>query len=252
MIKWKTFAFYMANALPEILRLQQEAFAALNEPLEQVLDTCSHGEFLTKTMRANQDSLDAVVFFDLDCITLKPGVVARAVKLAVTQGMVIGCAQQANHIEMEKILARRRTMPTLIRKITGARIRLWTWLGWDPFYFPDPLIYAAPCFLVVPTKIYQQVGRPTLDVTPRCDAAGELTIACREHGVKVKCLQPNYCHVPKDKLGNVVRYGLGTVSGHCIFHGFETTYLSNQTSASLFKKYCEKVIAKYGSKPQPS
>ena len=252
MIKWKTFTFYMANALPEILRLQQEAFAALNEPLEQVLDTCSHGEFLTKTMRANQDSLDAVVFFDLDFIPLKPGVVARAVKLAVTQGMVIGCAQQANHIEMEKILARRRTMPTLIRKITGARIRLWTWLGWDPFYFPDPLIYAAPCFLVVPTKIYQQVGRPTLDVTPRCDAAGELTIACREHGVKVKCLQPNYCHVPKDKLGNVVRYGLGTVSGHCIFHGFETTYLSNQTSASLFKKYCEKVIAKYGSKPQPS
>jgi hypothetical protein len=179
-------------------------------------------------------------------------VVARAVKLAVTQGMVIGCAQQANHIEMEKILARRRTMPTLIRKITGARIRLWTWLGWDPFYFPDPLIYAAPCFLVVPTKIYQQVGRPTLDVTPRCDAAGELTIACREHGVPVKCLQPNYCHVPRWKLGNVVRYGLGTVSGHCIFHGFETTYLSNQKSASLFKEYCEKVITKYGTPHQGS
>ena len=252
MIKWKAFAFYMANALPEIVRLQKEAFAALNEPLEQVQDTCPHGEFLTKTMRANQDGLDAVVFFDLDCIPLKPGVVARAVRLAVTHGMVIGCAQQANHIEMEKILARRRTMPTLIRKITGARIRLWTWLGWDPFYFPDPLIYAAPCFLVVPTKIYQQVGRPTLDVTPRCDAAGELTIACREHGVPVKCLQPNYCHVPRWKLGNVVRYGLGTVSGHCIFHGFETTYLSNQKSASLFKEYCEKVITKYGTPHQGS
>ena len=247
MIKWKAFTFYMANALPEIVRLQKEAFAASNEPLEQVLDTCSHGEFLTKTMRANQDSLDAVVFFDLDCIPLKPGVVARAVRLAVTHGMVIGCAQQANHIEMDKILARRKRLPTLIRKLDGARIRLSAFLGIDPFTIRNPLIYAGPCFLVVPTKIYKSIGQPTLAVTARADAAGELTIACREHNVPVKCLQPTYCHVPKYKLGNVKRFGPGTVYGNCIFHAFETTVLSSKQSASLFKEYCEKVIRKYSS-----
>jgi hypothetical protein len=235
----------MANAIPEILELQRKVFTTLNEPLEQVLDTCAHGEFLTKTMRAHAGELDAVVFFDVDCIPLKPGVVARAVRLAVEKNMIIGCAQQANHIEMNKLIARRKQLPTLTRKVTGAGIRICAMLGLDPFYFPDPFIYAGPFFLVIPSKVYKAVGEPTLACTSRADAAGELTIACREHGIQVKCLQPTFCHVPRWKLGNEIRFGLGTIYGHCIFHAFETTYLSNQQSAGYFKQYCQKVINRF-------
>lgn len=245
MSRWKAFSFYMPNADPGIVRLQKKVFDCLDEPLEQIRDTCSHGQFLTSTIRKQVDDLDAVVFFDLDCIPLKPGFVARAVRIAVDHGMIIGCAQQANHIEIGKILMRRKSWPAIFRKIDNARIRLSKTFGIDPYFFyqfKDPLIYAGPCFLVVPSKIYNFVGRPTLDVTARADAAGELTIACHEHGVKVKCLRPTYCHVPKYKLGNVKRYGLGTVYGNSIFHAFETTYLTNNRSASLFRQYSRDVM----------
>jgi hypothetical protein len=250
MIKWKSFAFYMPNALPEIVQLQQRVFEILQEPLVQVQDTCTHGQFLTYTVRNHIDQLDAVVFFDLDCIPLKPGVVERAVRLAVEQEMVIGCAQQANYIEIRKILEKRTQWPVILRKLDTARIRLSHRLGIDPYWFyrfEDPLIYAGPCFLVVPAKVYNRVGRPTLDVTQRADAAGELTIACREHGVEVMCLQPTFCHVPKYKLGNDKRFGLGTVFDDSFFHAMETTYLSNKKSASLFQKYCHDVILKYSN-----
>ncbi len=239
----------MPNASPDIVSSQKLVFDSLNEPLDQIKDTSSHGEFLTRAMRENVNALDAVVFFDLDCIPLKPGVVEHAVHIATNRGIVIGCAQQANHIEIEKVLRQRKTWPAVLRKLDDARIHFSNFIGMDPFYFEDPLIYAGPCFLVVPTKIYDFVGQPTLDATPRTDVAGELTIACRERGVKVKCLQPTYCHVPKYKLGNAKRFGLGTVYGHCVFHAFETTYRNNKESASLFRTYCEKVINQSG-RPQ--
>lgn len=242
MINWKTFSFYMSNAPPEVVRLQKQVFEALNEPLEQVQDTCSHGEFLTRTVRQYTDSLDAVVFFDLDCIPLKAGVVEKAVRLAVQNKMVIGCAQQANHIEEAKLLDSRRDWPTLIRKMDSARIKVYKLLGLDPFDFKDPFIYAGPCFLVIPSALYTSVGEPTLAATSRTDVAGELTIACRERDTKVICLQPTFCHVPKYKLGNAKRFGLGTVYGNCVFHAFETSYLRNTRSARLFRKYCQQVI----------
>lgn len=245
MIKWKTFSFYMPNALPEMVHLQNQVFDALNEPLKQVQDTCSHGEFLTATIRKYAGDLDAVVFFDLDCIPLKPGIVEKAVRIAVRNNMVIGCAQQANHIEEAKVFERRNSWPILIRKIDRARIRLYRRLGLDPFHFKDPLVYAGPCFLVIPSRVYREVGEPALSPTARADAGGELTISCREHGIKVKCLQPTYCHVPKWKLGNVRRFGVGTVYGHCIFHAFESTYLKNDRSASLFNQYCWQVIHEF-------
>ena len=232
----------MPNAAPEVVRLQEQVFDTLQEPIEQIEDVCTHGEFLTRTIRANANTLDAVVFFDLDCIPLKRGVVARAVRLAVHHGMVIGCAQQANHIEIEKVLQRRKTWPTVLRKLDSARIRFCNFVGIDPYHLIDPLIYAGPCFLVVPTKVYNFVGQPTLDVTSRADAAGELTIACRQHGVRVRCLQPTYCHVPKYKLGNVKRSGLGTTFGHCVFHAYETSCSRNTESPLLFRTYCERVI----------
>lgn len=243
MIQWKTFSFYMPNAIPSIVRLQEHVFKALNEPLYQVQDTCSHGEFLTRTIRANVNRFDAIVFFDIDCIPLKPGVVEKAVRIAVKNQMVIGCAQQANHIEVKKFLHRRNNWPVLVRKLDSARIKLWDFIGIDPYHFQNPLVYAGPCFLVVPTNIYCLIGCPTLAPTSRCDTAGELTVACRERGIKVKCLQPTYCHTPRYKLGNIRRFGPGTIYGSCIFHAFETTYMNNLESTSLFNKCCEKVIS---------
>ena len=240
----------MPNAAPEIVLLQKKVFDSLDEPLEQIQDSCSHGEFLTQTLRENAHNLDVVVFFDLDCIPLKTGVVQRAIRAAMDHEMIIGCAYQANHIEEQKMFDKRRNWPIVLRKLDSLRICFCKLAGIDPFHFKNPLIIAGPCFLVVPTEIYRFVGSPTLVVTSRADAAGELTIACRERGVKVICLQPTYCHVPKYKLGNQRRLGLGTIFGRCIFHAFETTYLHNSQSASLFQRYCKDVIS--GTQQRPS
>lgn len=244
-MNWRTYSFYMPNASGEVVALQKRVFDALGEPLKQVEDTCSHGQFLTRTVRDNIDDVDALVFFDLDCIPLKRGVVARAVRIATRRNMIIGCAQQANYIEVRRILDRRKSWPVVLRKIDSAKIRLCNAIGIDPshlYRLKNAMIYAGPCFLVIPSSVYQRVGRPTLDVTSRADAAGELTIACRENGVEVKCLQPTFCHVPKYKLGNVKRFGLGTIFGHCVFHAMETTCLGNKRSTSLFQHYCERVL----------
>jgi hypothetical protein len=251
MRKWQTFSFYRPNARSEIVQMQKDVFAALCEPIEQVEDRCSHGKFLTDTLRSKVDQTEAVVFFDLDCIPLKPGVVEKAVRAALRSHMIIGCAQQANHIEEEKILMSVRKWPWALRKCESLRRRIWRRMGWDPYHFRNPLIYAGPCFLVVPTAVYHQVGQPSLEPSPRADVAGELTIACQERQVRVKCLQPTYCHVPKFKLGNTRRFGLGTIYGHCIFHAFETTHKGNPLCASLFSEYCLRAIRQYSAKTNP-
>ena len=243
---WQSFSFYMPNALPEIVAMQGAVFAALNEPLTQVRDTCQHGEFLTRTLRENADRLDAVVFYDLDCIPLKRGVTARAVDLALRRGTIIGCAQQAEHVEIMRSVEAERHLPFWHHRYRQVRRRVMDRLGRDPFRFDDPFIYAGPCFLVVPTKLYKAVGQPDLMPTASVDVAGALTAACRERGVPVRCLQPTYCHHPKYKLGNTPRYGPGTVYGNCVFHAFETTYLTNTKSASLFMEYGEKVVRQQG------
>lgn len=162
MIKWQAFSFYMPNALPSIVSLQKAVFEKLDEPLVQVQDSCSHGEFLTRTMRDCLGKLDAVVFFDLDCIPLKQGISEKAVRLALKCRMVIGCAHQANHLEERKIVEKRHRLPFPARKLAGARHRLYQLLGWDPITLKDPF-YLRRALFSRGAHIYLRIrGKPDL------------------------------------------------------------------------------------------
>ncbi len=241
-MKFEIISYYRDNANDDILQWQRRVFSHFHLQIKQCKSELSHGEFLTDYVRSKVSSVDVIIIVDIDCIPLTDDVVPRLLNIVTRKPMLIGCAQQADHIEMIKAEENYR-LYSLPQKGIERCVRLARWFrGKPPVRFHNPLIYAGPCFLVVPSKVYYAAGQPTFEATVRADCAGELTIACREQGIPVRCIMPTHVVVPKYRLGDEIKFGLGTTYGRLIYHAFESTYKQNVLSQNLFITKCKEVL----------
>ena len=252
-MNYDVISFHMGNARADVLDWQRRVFHRLGVPLQQIRRPCPHGTFLTDSLRQRVDSCDAVVFFDIDCIPLRPEVTARCAEAACRRRIVIGCAQQANHYEARKYWHwhNQQGWPTRAsQRLRRAGRRI---LGMQNPPYRDPLIYAGPCFLVVPTSVYRAVGQPSLepDDGAGLDVGARLTVACRAAGYRVKCLRPTAVEVPKYRLGDRVAFGLGTTYAGMVYHAFESTYVEASRTPEMFLAKCRLVAEPTGQDRVP-
>lgn len=239
------YAYHMSNALPEVLAAQRAVFDRLSIPLRQVCSALSHGQFLTETLR-NADVADVVVFFDIDCIPLRADVVERVINVAQRRRAIVGCAQQANHLEALKYLSWYGRSPYRVRAMEWLRCRWRAVVGVPNPPYVDPLTYAAPCFLVVPVDLYRQAGQPSLEESYEeyLDVGARLTVCALSRGIRVVTIGPTHSQRLKYRIGDRLGFGLGTTYGRgLLYHAFESTYVKGSQTPQLFLERCEAVLS---------
>lgn len=204
---------------------QKKVFDNFGIPIAQVkvgggLSPQNHANAMGEII--NSYDYDYYIFFDIDAIPLKQGLVSYISKVIKDDETLFGAAQQSNHI----------------RKPNGTCIHL----------------YAAPSCLGFSRKLYSKLGSPSFKPNYRGDTAEELTWQVESKELKLKLLFPthtigepiwNLGHFA-GKGGYLDGYGLGTTYDNAMFHCFGATANNGVTKQKdileMFVKKCKEVL----------
>lgn len=237
-------SFYMSNASPSLVNAQAKVFEKLKIPIQQVCESCSHGEFLTAFLRKQTEDVQAVVFFDIDCVPLDAEKLWAVVQKSVAHQLLIGCAQQANHFEQVKYWRWCESLSIVARGIQKLRRGLRKITGKLNPPYRSPFMYIGPCFMIVPMNTYREIGAPSLEAEPpQFDVAGRLTHEWTRNNKKCEFLWPSNCEIPKYRYGDTLGFGLGTTFGDLVYHAFESTYVAGSESANRFIARCNTLLS---------
>jgi len=236
----------MDNALPGLVQSQRKVFDTLSIPINQILDTRSHGEFMTRYLRSTGADVDAVIFFDIDCIPLDSLGFHELVSRSIADQILVGCAQQANHLEAKKYMEWYQGLAPVLKLSEKIRWRIRRLRGKLNPPYRDPFSYAGPCFLIVPMRSYRSIGSPSLEADARnFDVAGRLSYEWLLHKKKIELLWPTACEVPKYRYGDSFGFGLGTTFQDLIYHAFESTHVPDSETPARFEQKCQELISSF-------
>jgi len=205
---FEAYSFVCPNVPVQVQDYQKQIFDRFNLPIKQIREDISHGGFLNRTIKNSQAKY--VIFFDVDCIPLTPNIYDIIIKELEQEKCIIGTEQMCNY-NYEK----RGTSH----------------------------IYASPACLGVPTKLYHELGSPTLEpVGPyRSDTAEELTWTCEEQNIKVKLFKILTSETIAWKLNDTQNFGHGTTytynNKEVLYHQFEI-----RKSHELFLNKCKNIL----------
>ena len=189
----KIITFYGVDADPKMLKAQAKVMDKLNIAHQQILTELSHADAMDCYLKLHKAEI--YIFFDLDCIPLCREIIDLTI-LKALEGKIVGCAQNANHINNS----------------------------------PD---YASSFFIGFSETTYKRMGRPSFAATDRGDVAAELSYSVS--GERLYLLPPISVEFPKWKLANGKEFGYGTNYADCIYHGFESRFQSESTKMFLNK-----------------
>jgi hypothetical protein len=180
---------YQYNNLdPLVSKYQYEVFKKFNIELNQFQGNLKHSEFMDKII--NEYDYDFYIFFDIDCIPLKKGIIEYIIEKIGTTSM-IGIEQQSN----------------------------------SPYILSH--IYAGPACFGISKQFYNELGRPSFNGTKRSDVGEELTYICEEKCKKFYVFKKTYSENNLWKLGLKDYFGHGTIyEEDLLYHQFEI--LKNQ------------------------
>lgn len=202
-MKTRIVSFHNGNLNPELLKHQDLVFKKFGYPLEQIETKLSHPEAIDHFMATEE--WDIMVLFDADCIPLNNAVIQYGINAVKNNDTIFGASQKASHI-------------------------------------PGSILYVSPCFMVLTRVVWEMIGKPSFKATERCDVAGEITHAAKDHRIDCRMLYPT--KVEKEMwqlLGNMM-FGYGTTYGtNNVYHAFESN--ANHHSTSRFIEKCREVLA---------
>lgn len=203
---------YMNNISENIVKHQKDVFNLFGMDLIQEYTELNHPDFLDEKIR-NSD-YDIIIFFDIDCIPLKPNFYEYVIENLSDNNSIIGVEQCS--------LSRNKD-----------------------------LIYAgAPCFAIT-KEVYEKLDKPSFKLTHRADTAGEISLIAKEKGVNVKFFNIKTALNQKWKCGDKY-FGNGTIYDDWLYHQFEVGRYSKTPEYKIleyqFVKKCKEVIKKYGNK----
>ena len=200
------------NIHPSIIESQARVFSYFNLGLQQHFKNVDHAEWLAQL--CNDNTNDAVVIFDIDCIPLNREIVESCVEYVCNSSTFCGIAQSSNHINF------------------GSHI------------------YAAPAFLVISLKFLLFVKQickfsAIFNPTYRSDVAEELSWLADELGIPYIVLYPESWElIPCSRkvpwrLSSFGFYGVGTIFEGGIFHLYQSRLKDN---IQLFVSVCSSVL----------
>jgi hypothetical protein len=177
-------SIYMDNVPAEVVLWQRAVLEALAPPsfeIRQVLTQLSHGAALDAVMAESDAEL--VLFLDIDCVPLTAAAIP-ALAASAEAGALAGCVQRANHID------------------NGAHL------------------YVGAFCAAVSRPLWERIGRPSFQPTPRGDVGEELTYRCEAQGVPLAMLWPSRIEEPHWDLTDGRRFGVNTEYDGAFLHTF--------------------------------
>jgi hypothetical protein len=201
--KIQAYSCYYSNITKDMINYQKKVFDLFGMSLTQELTQLQHSIYLDSKIKSIKD-FDIIIFFDIDCIPLKPGLYEYIVDVISDNNSIIGIEQQANHIQ--------------------------------PLF-----IYAGPACLAFTKEVYEKLNKPTLAHGNGADGAGHLTLAARKNNVNVKLFNIVCSNDKQWACGNKF-FGLGTTYDDWIYHQFgSSSIISNfqfiNKCKEILKKY---------------
>lgn len=207
----KIFSCYQNNISSKIVDYQRKIFDLFNIDLIQEYTKLNHSDYLD--FKINNTEFDIIIFFDIDCIPLKPNIVEYILEQLADNNSIIG-VEQANQT-----------------------------IGSD-FVFAGP-----PCF-GIKKDVFLKLGKPSFGYTNRGDTGAEFTHISREMGINVKLFNITSSQNKKWKCGKK-RFGNGTIYDDLLYHQFESRKYSESLEHSLneyrFVIKCKEILEKYGN-----
>ena len=193
------------NTHPGIVKAHSDVCKHLQLEVTTHIREVPHGQWMNEVMATS--TADVVGFLDIDCIPLNAEIVEQSYIFAAKHTMV-GIAQASNHIP------------------------------------PYSHIFAAPAFLFVNRKVWNDLHCPTFSETEIGDVAENVSYALEMAGLRYKTLYPtHYTKAPAEGLWHLHTYGvygIGTVFEGGVYHLYQARVGDN---AELFIQTCEQVIA---------
>jgi hypothetical protein len=207
----QVFSCYMDNIPENVPVYQKKVFDMFGMELNQEHTKLPfHDYWLEEKMKTLE--FDIVIFFDIDCIPLKPGLYEYIVDQISDNNSFIGVEQS------------------------------------NPTRSPN-FIYAAPSCFAFTKQVYEKMNKPSFRLTPEYDCGGEFSWVAPNYGVNVKMFEITDSLNKKWKCGNK-RFGNGTIYDDWLYHQFEVRYNAFDHPDKIYNfqfiKKCKEVLKKYG------
>ena len=200
----RVITFYNEVVNPSFVDLQKKIFNKYGYNIDQinVKNWTTHGGAVNQYLSTIDDENEIIVLFDIDCIPLNNNIIHKAVDWCKNNIGIFSLAQKAVKLK-------------------------------------DPIIHAAPAFMVFSIKTYNVLGRPSFETNLRSDCGAEMTHAAREKGVEIRMLYPSHVESPYAQLDGPIQFGYGTTYGNEIYHAFESRFRQRD---SFFINKCNSII----------
>ena len=206
----KIFSPYKNNISQKIITHQKQVFDLFNINLIQEYTNLGHSGYLDD--KINNTIFDYIIFFDIDCIPLKPGIIEYIVEKIKDKNTLIG----VEHANQEN----------------------------------SSFVYAgAPCF-GISKEVFEKLDKPSFKYKPGVDTAGEFTKQAREKNINVELFNIKSSLNKKWMCGNK-KFGNGTIFDNWLYHQYEVGRYSKDSHIKIleyeFVKKCKEVLNEYGN-----
>lgn len=196
--------FYNEKITPIIPKLQKDVFNYFGYEINQIFvsDWVSHGNSIDNFLSDKFNEDDVIVIFDIDSIPLNKNIINDCIHWCKNNIGVFSVAQKTIKLR-------------------------------------NPIIYAAPSFMVFSIKTYNLLGRPSFCTNERSDCGAEITHNARNLGIEVRLLYPSHVELPHTELDGYIKFGYGTTYGNNIYHAFESRFKQRN---SYFINKCNSIL----------
>lgn len=203
----QAFSCYMNNVPKKFVDSQKAVFDRFGMELNQELTYLPyHHQWLDNKIKTLD--FDIIIFFDIDCIPLKPGLYEYIVDQISDNNSFIG-AEQVNQTRS-----------------------------------PD-FVYAAPSCFGITKEVYEKMNRPSFELSDDYDCGAEFSLVAPKYGTDIKMFKIT-SSINKKWLCLDKRYGNGTIYDGWLYHQFEIRHCdfgdTEKRNANQFIEKCKNVI----------
>jgi hypothetical protein len=207
-LKIKIVSYCYENVMnTEVPIYQKKVFDKFEMLINQFSSNLSHCDFMDYIVK--YEDCDAYIFFDIDCIPLKPNLYQYIIDTIVSKNCILG---------IEQCSGIATSSPTLL--------------------------YAGPACFAITSQLYNYLGRPSFKNNERSDVAQELTHLCNTIGIDIQFFKHTSSKNYKWNLGIGKKFGNASIYDDWLYHQFEIKRDNdNNQNIMEFIEKCKSILS---------